>query len=246
MKKATFLVLLLSLAVSVSAQSVDVSKLPTIQVTGTAEINVVPDEVTFSLRVSKSDKNLVTAKAQNDENVGKILALAKRFDIDSKDVKTDFITVAEKFDRKKIDPRDDEYQNVFAGYTVSKTVVVKLRDINRFEEFFTETIKIGVTQVGSVNFQSSKLREHKDRARANAIKAAKEKADAMVKEIGQTIGKAVSIEEENVDSGTSRYSNINSNSTMNFGGDGDKDESVTFAVGTISVKAQVEVKFLLN
>ena len=112
--KTTFLILLLSLAaaISVSAQSVGVRELPTIQVTGTAEIYVVPDEVTFSLRVSKSDKNLVTAKAQNDENVGKILALAKRFNIDSKDVKTDFITVAEKFDRKKIDPKDGEYENV--------------------------------------------------------------------------------------------------------------------------------------
>jgi uncharacterized protein YggE len=168
-----------SMATLVSAQGVDVTKLPTIQVTGTAEINVVPDEVTFSLKVAKSDKSLIEAKNQNDENVGKILALAKRLSIDGKDVKTDFITVAEKFDRKKLDPRDEEYASIFAGYTVSKTVVVKLRDIKRFEEFFTEIVKIGVTQVSNVTFQSSELRKHKDKAREMAIQAAREKAVAI-------------------------------------------------------------------
>ena len=68
-------------AANVKAQTADVSKMPTIEVVGTAEVQVVPDEVTFSLRVRKTDKSLVAAKAQNDENVKKILDLAKRFGV---------------------------------------------------------------------------------------------------------------------------------------------------------------------
>ena len=77
-----------------------------------------------------------------------------------------------------------------------------------------------------------------------AIKAAREKAEGIVKEIGQTIGKAVSIEEENVDGFRSPYANISSNSISTA--DDRDDDGETFSAGTISVKAQVEVRFLLN
>jgi Uncharacterized conserved protein len=245
MRKNVFLLaLLLSCVVSaISAQSIDVTKLPTVQVTGTAEIFVVPDEVTFSLKVAKSDKNLVTAKNQNDENVGRILALAKRFNIDSKDVKTDFITVAEKFDRKRLDAKDEEYSNIFAGYTVSKTVIVKLKDLKKFEEFFTEVVKIGVTQISNVSFQSSELRKYKDQARLMAIRAAREKAVAIAGAINQEVGKAVLIEEKDIDSYRSPYANASSNS---FSISDERDDTNTLAIGTISVKAQVEVQFLLG
>lgn len=245
MRKNVFLLaLLLSCVVSaISAQSIDVTKLPTVQVTGTAEIFVVPDEVTFSLKVAKSDKNLVTAKNQNDENVGRILAIAKRFNIDSKDVKTDFITVAEKFDRKRLDAKDEEYSNIFAGYTVSKTVIVKLKDLKKFEEFFTEVVKIGVTQISNVSFQSSELRKYKDQARLMAIRAAREKAVAIAGAINQEVGKAVLIEEKDIDSYRSPYANASSNS---FSISDERDDTNTLAIGTISVKAQVEVQFLLG
>ena len=231
--------------VSINAQTVAVNQTPTVQVTGTAEIQVVPDEVTFALRVTKSDKSLQVAKTQNDQNIAAIIALTKRFAIDAKDVRTDFISVSEKFDRVK--PKDDdEYQSVFAGYTVSKTIVVKLRDLSRFENFLSEVIKIGVTQISSVSFQSSQIRKHKDQARAAAIRAAKEKAQAITSEIGQSIGKAVSIEEEDVDA-DSRSSNANvTSNSISFGLYDVSGNSETIAPGTITIRARVTARFLLN
>ena len=244
MKKITLITCVLILVCPIAAQNIDVSKYPTIQVTGTAELFVVPDEVSFSLKVSKSNRILTTARVQHDENIAKLIALAKRMGIDAKDIKTDFIDVREKFDRKRIAGSDDEFENVFAGYTVSRTLVVRLRDLSKFEEFFSEVLKIGVSQVSGVTFQSSQLRKYKDQARAMAIKAAREKAEGIVKEIGQAIGKAVSIEEENVDGFRSPYANISSNSISTA--DDRDDDGETFSAGTISVKAQVEVLFLLN
>ena len=177
-------------------QYADVSKAPTIEVTGTAEISVVPDEVSISLNVSKTDKNLNTAKSQNDQGVSAVIALTRKFGVDPKDVKTDFIAVREKNERRKLPGTDDEYHDVFVGYTVSKTVVVKLRDIKKFEEFFSEAVGSGISQINNVVYSTSQLRKHKDAARAMAIRAAREKAEALTREIGQTIGKAVSIEEE--------------------------------------------------
>lgn len=233
-------------AVSIDAQTaaVAVNQPPTVDVSGSAEIQVVPDMVTFALRVTKSDKSLQVAKTQNDANVARIIALTKRFAIDAKDVRTDFISVSEKYDRVK--PKDDdEYQSVFAGYTVSKTIVVKLRDLSKFENFLSEIVNVGVTQIGNVSFQSTEIRRHKDQARALAVRAAREKAEAMAKELGQTIGKAVSIEEEETDN-DNRSANLSANSnTLSFGLYDVSGTSETIAPGTITIRAEVSVRFLL-
>ena len=243
MRISIFLFTIFLFPIVAFSQTVDVSKAPTIEVTGTAEINVVPDEVSISLNISKTNRDLSAAKSQNDEGVTAILGITRRFGIDAKDVKTDFITVKGKTERRKIPNTDDEYRDVFIGYTVSKTVVVKLRDIKRFEEFFSDVVKAGVSQVGNVTYSTSQLRKYKDEARAMAVRAAREKAVALTRELGQTIGKAVSIEEESVDGFRSVNANISSNSFSVS--DADLDPSDAFSVGTISVKAQVKVEFLL-
>jgi hypothetical protein len=99
-----------------------------------------------------------------------------------------------------------------------------------------------VTEVSDVTFESSELRKFKDQARAMAVRTAREKAEAMARELGQTIGKAVSITEEDVDGFRSPYANTSSNS---FSIDGSAANDDT-AIGTISVKAQVKIGFLLN
>jgi uncharacterized protein YggE len=245
MRKNYLPIFIFILAVCFSTNAQNISQMPAVDVTGTSEIKVVPDEVTFALRISKSDKSLQTAKAQNDANISKIIELVKGFGIPAQNIKTDFISVREKYDRIR-QKGDDEYTEVFAGYTVSKTVMVKLQDISKFENLFSEIIKIGVTAVNSVSFQSSQLRKHKDQARAMAMKAAKEKATALAAEIGQTIGKAVSIEEENEERSSYANSSSNSNSISYSTESESADNDATFSAGTITVKALVKVSFLLN
>ncbi len=245
MKKLFCLLLLAFSALSISAQNVDVSKLPTIQVTGTAEIQVVPDTATFSFTVSKKNESVAAAKKENDETINKVTAVANRFGIKQTDVKTDYIRVSEATKRVKIPNSDDDYENVFDGYRVSRSLVIKLRDMTKFESFLTSLLEAGINSVSNVAFSSSEIRKYKDQARADAIRAAKEKAQAIASEIGQSIGKAVSIEEKDVDDYRQSNSNFSVNSNSNsFSNDADDDESST--VGTITVKAQVEAEFLLN
>lgn len=242
--KNALLILLVSLfvALNADAQSVDVDNLPTIQVTGTAEIQVVPDTATLSFTISKKDNSVAVAKKQNDEMVAKVAALAKQFGIAAVDVKTGYISVKEATKREKIIGSDDNYQDVPDGYRVNRDLVIKLRDIGKFETFLTALLDAGVNDVDNVVFTSSELRKFKDQARAQAVRAAKEKAQAIAGEIRQNIGKAISIEEKDIDGYRNPSSNFSSNS-FSTDGEGSPETSV---IGAISVKAQVEVKFLLN
>ncbi len=249
--RTVLILLVLILCVDLSASAQDIDKMPTITVTGTAEIMVAPDEVIFSLDVTKTNKDLQVAKRLNDEAVAKVLELTRRFAIAPQNVKTDFISVDMTYEsireaKKRVynEDGDEIGTKLFKGYEVSKTVIVKLTDISRFEEFFAEALKTGITEINSVKFETSKLRENKDKARDLAMKAAREKAVAMATSVGQNIGKAIRITEGNTANPTISSPNFASN-VVGIGGTFSQGVA-TFAPGAIKVEAQVTVSFLLN
>jgi len=252
--KLIFVALLLTLGLGADVRAQSVDTLPSITLVGTAEIKVAPDEVTFSLDVIKRDKDLPTAKQANDEVVAKVLELARRFNAEPQNVRTDNISVSRKFQMIK-DPKnkifdedgDEIGRKIFLGYEVAKTVTIKLTDLKRFEDFFSESLKTGIAEVNSVNFTTSKLRETNDQARDLAMKAAKEKATAMAASVGQTIGKAIKIEEGTPSNHNFNLSaNYSSNTTSVVSTKVVSESVATFAPGLITVEAQVTVTFLLN
>jgi len=239
---ATAFVLCLSAAAPAQLKG----ELPLVTVSGQAEVLVVPDEVVFTLEVEKMDKTLSMAKEQNDESIRQILALARRFKVAPQDVKTDYISVEMKYSTDIIEDDDDsdekrKVKREFVGYAVSKTVILRFTDIPHFEEFFSAVLQAGISRVRDISFRTSQIRKFKDQARTLAIRAAREKAAALAREIGQTIGKAHSVSEE----GEGRSSAM-SNSTSMVSGRFSEDESSTIAPGTIRVTAQVSVSFILQ
>ncbi|HEU4391347.1 MAG TPA: SIMPL domain-containing protein [Blastocatellia bacterium] len=249
MKRLQFVaVFLLTIPAISNAQEVD--KLPAITVTGTAEVQLAPDEVAFSLDVVKTNKDLQAAKRDNDESVAKVLELTRRFNVAPQNVQTTHISVAMKYEsvrgaktRIYNEDGDEIGKRIFKGYEVSKTVVVRLTDISRFEEFFGEVLKTGITTVDSVSFETSKLRENRDKARDMAMRAAKEKATAMAASIGQVIGKALKVTEASTGGSLNTY-RVSANATAPQGSF--SEGLVTFAPGAIKVEAQVTVSFQLN
>ncbi len=95
MKKLLPIFVITILGLGVSAQD---NKTVTIDVSGTAEVQVAPDEVVFSLDVTNIDMDLQKAKSMNDETVVKVLGLTKRFNIPPQDVKTDYISLDKQYE----------------------------------------------------------------------------------------------------------------------------------------------------
>jgi uncharacterized protein YggE len=246
-----FLCLLVIALLPLATAARQKDNLALITVTGQAELRVPPDEVVFNLEVSKVDKDLALAQQQTDESVRQILALARRYKVGPQDMQTEYISVGMRYNTDVVD--DDEssdstsaatlkkIKREFIGYATSKTVVIRFRDLSHYEQFFAEVIKVGVSKIESVTFGTSQMRKYKDQARTLAIKAAREKATALTSEIGQTIGKAFSIQEEGYSSNSAR-----SNYTGYIATERSDSETSSFAPGSISVKAQVTVSFYLN
>lgn len=235
MRVSAIVALLLATSLPVAADEKPGLRL--ITVTGEAEINVAPDEVVFDVSVQSINKDLRQAKSQTDERLKKLMDLTRKYKISPQDVQTDYIKLEPRY-------RGGDESRLFIGYSVRKDLVFKLRDVTQAESLLSEVIESGVTRINSIRFQTSRLRTYRDQARSLAIKAAQEKAIALTREIGQTIGKAYSIEEEVPERGYASQ-NVMANTTSTVGSDS-VDTEGTLSLGQIKINARVTVRFELN
>jgi uncharacterized protein YggE len=99
----------------------------------------------------------------------------------------------------------------------------------------------GINNIGNVEFQSSKIEEHKSAARKEAMKEAKRKAEDYVSVLGQKVGKALLIS----DASTAYYPQPMYKEMRTMAAV-DSAPQETLAVGEIEVTANVTVSFLLE
>lgn len=218
-----------------------------ITVTGDAEVRVVPDEVILTLGVETWDKVLDVAKSQNDRIVTQTLALTGEYGIDPQHVQTEYVHIEPRYRNGYYEDRD------FIGYFVRKTIVITLRDLAKFEALLSDVLSAGVDHVQGIEFRTTELRQHRDEARALAIKAAQEKAVALAGELGQKVGEPQTIEEAQSSWwsgygswwGSSWGEAMGQNVIQELGGGTPAGEG-SVAPGQISVNARVTVTFKLG
>src|SRR5262245_50501014 len=104
----------------------DPPPLPSIEVSGAADVKVVPDEIVIRMGVESRDMSIDKAKQDNDERVRKILGIAKDAHIDSKDVQTDYVRISPQYEH-------EDFKTVFKGYQVETSVAVILHNIKEYD-----------------------------------------------------------------------------------------------------------------
>ncbi len=218
-----------------------------ISVNGDATVKVVPDEIILTLGVETRHKELVEAKSENDKRVRRVIALAKSYGVDPKHIQTDFINISPEYDYIDYD------LDRIVGYRVGKTIVITLKDIDKFDGLYSDVLELGANYVHGIEFRTSELRKYRDQARALAIKAAEEKATALAAELGRSIGNPTQIN-ENYSGWWSSYGRwwgyrwggmMSQNVVQNAGMEGYTTEGGV-APGQIEVNASVSVTFELR
>lgn len=223
-----------------------VTQPPQISVSGSAEVKVAPDQIFLSVGVETRHESLEKAKQQNDESVAKALRFLKDNGVEDKNVQTDFISVEPTYDSNVSRTKP-------VTYVIRKTIEIKLTTIASFEGLLTGLLTNGINNVHGIDFRTSQLRKHRDTARAMAIRAAKEKADAMASELGVKRGKVSSITANDWGGswsgmgGWGRHGGggMFQNAVQNVSGPSEESDG-TLSIGQISVSATVNVSFLIE
>ena len=218
--------------------------LPSISVSGSATVFVTPDKVQVQFGVEVFDAKLDAARAAHDERVRKILAAVKDVGVEAKDVRTTHASVAPEYDRDQHGMiRYDQRR----GFRVTKSIGVTLRDASKLDALVNRAFDAGATTLNSIGFESTELKKHRDDARRQSAKAAREKAELIAAELGSKVGRAIRINEE-LPPDFNPYAQMASN-RMSFdaaGGPAGSEGEPTFALGQIEVKVVVHATFELT
>jgi len=215
------------------AQGQEVCRGPKIvKTTGTAELKVAPDQASIQLGVERQSATAKYAKAEVASTSRKILAALKELNIEDKDIQTAYLYLEPMVDYRK--------GLRITNFTAEQSLSITVRDLSKLDAVMDAVIAAGANQIGGIEYQSSDLRKYRDQARDAAALAAREKAEALAKALGNQIGKTYSIEEVPQPEG---YSGPVPGLMANASLEESRSRAPSTAPGQLTVKASVVVSF---
>jgi uncharacterized protein YggE len=143
----------------------------TVQVTGTAVINVPPDRALIQLGVQSNGKTPREVQSRNAATISNVINIIKALGVTAKDISTD---------QYVIEPLYEDYDSLrIKGYRIHNVVSITMHDVDKTSAVIAAAFEEGANQVVNVEFYTSELRKYRDQAREMAMTAAAEKASAL-------------------------------------------------------------------
>ncbi|HTN22161.1 MAG TPA: SIMPL domain-containing protein [Pelobium sp.] len=181
MKKLLFIALIAFATSSVFAQNVDLRK--KIEVNGTAETEVTPDEIYIGISLKeymdgKKKVSIEELESQLQKAVAKAGIAQEDFMINNISAYTNY------WDKKK-DPT----------FLASKQYSIKVKDLNKFNTVISGVDAKGIASTNIERYAYSKEDELKKELKIKALRQAKEKATYLVESIGDKLYQVLEINE---------------------------------------------------
>ena len=218
----------------------------TVQVSGTAVVNVPPDRALIQLGVQSTGTTPEAVETANSDAIQRVINTVRIMGIDPKDIATDLYV---------IEPVYENYDSLYIkGYRINNLVAITLRDVSKTSKVIAAALRAGANQVVNVDLYTSDLRKYRDQARELAMKAAAEKASALAGAVGAKTHCVLNISENSWSSYNGWWYGRNQNQmTQNVvqnvapsAGPGTSADAETVSLGQISVRSEVGVTFSLN
>ena len=166
-----------------------------ITVTGKAEQRIQPDRATLSFVIATSSKMPSAAQLDNETATARVIAALRTAGASDGEINPRGLVITTE-QRSEQDPRipiEVRTETVSVTYTVVTTeIAVATAKLGSVGKMVRGAFDAGAT-TGNVDFSSSKMRKLADDARAAAMKAAVEKAEAMTKAAGASRGSVISV-----------------------------------------------------
>jgi hypothetical protein len=157
-------------------------EIPAIEVVGTGEMEIVPDEIyiAFTLKERFEGKTKIEIENQEKELKKRLIKLDIDLnDLQLSDANSDYI----KIKRKKND------------VIASKDYLLKVKTTAQIAKVFELLDEINAFNANIDRVDHSEIEKYKNEVKMIAVKAAKEKATNLLSAIGETIGKPLLIQE---------------------------------------------------
>lgn len=161
----------------------------TLDVSATGEVNVTPDRAIVSAGVVQQGKTAREAMINNATLMTAVFDELEAAGIPKSDITTSQLSLQPQYDYQ------DRRRPTIEGYEVRNTVTVKSDDIEQIGPMLDALVRAGVNNINQVQFTVKDTKAAMETARAEAIRDAKAKAEAMADAAGVNLGALISLRE---------------------------------------------------
>lgn len=180
-----------------------VSATNTISVSGEGEVFAVPDIATISISIREESKKVSDAQNKVSAKIKTTLAAVRKLGVPDKDIKTQNYNSYPKYEWQNGTvscmgmncPPPYPGKQVLAGYEVSQSVTITVRNLDLVNGIIDALGQASVTDMNGPNFAIDKQDELKAQARKEAIDKARAKAEVLASDLGVTLVRVVSFSE---------------------------------------------------
>jgi hypothetical protein len=152
--------------------------------------------------ITEGGKDIVALQKENTDKANSAIDFLKAQGIEAKDIKTANYNVAPRY--QYYDCKNPESSvspcppAEIAGYTITQTVSVKIRDFTKISGVISGVVNSGANSVSSISFAIDDQTALENQAKEQAITQAREKAELVAKAGGFSVGRLLSLEEGNI------------------------------------------------
>ena len=231
-------IMLLAIAVMPLAAADIPDYIPTISVSGSAEVSMKPDTAYFSITASFTEETTEEARAKVSEMIGNAAEiLTSEFGLSADDLSTSYISASPEYQWK-----DDE--RILIGQKAVQTLEITLHDIDSIGPVYDRLMSLSGISISDVTLDKEDKSEEYRQARMDAVRDAYSKAEAFAQAAGVEVGSILSIT-DGTSYGTPLYRSAN---LMLASADAAYAEAspTVFYSGEITVSASVSIIYSIS
>ncbi len=226
--------LIFILALSLPAWAEDIE--PRVTVSGTAIVEVTPDEMLWSLRVANKGPGIEELAGQHSDIVRSVLSFIGKAGVAKDDTQTSMMQFGENWEH-------ENGRRIQKGYFASSQITFKLTDFSKYQHLWIGLAKIKDMSIQNIGYGYSKRIEAQNKARVDALLVAKEKAFTMAKTLNVKLGDPLVIEDDPSYAEPRRSKMMMAEAAPFRSGSSDGGG---YALGKIEIMSRVKVVFELN
>ncbi len=178
-----------SASTSATAQAT-APKSRTLVVTGQGEASAAPDLLTLTIGVETQADTATNALRQNNAQMQATIDRLKKSGVADKDMQTSNLSVNPRYNYE-----ENRSSPKIIGYSANNMLTVKLRDVAGAGDLIDKAVSDGANNLGGISFGFADDKPLMAKARENAVEDAKEKAAALARAAGVSLGPIIQIQD---------------------------------------------------
>lgn len=210
----------------------------TIMIESQGKVEVLPDEASFYINLSCLDKSIATAKQCLVDKSNALIAQLTSFGIKKEDIMTTSVDLQKSY-------QWINNSQVFEGYRSTTVVHVKMRDISKLDEVYTQLLDNQNLELSGLSYTHSQMDSLKNDACVIALKKSGVLADKLLTELPEKNKEILKIGNVQITS-SSPQPMMMANAEKRMESTGYDAGSIAISKGMIEVNATLYVEYSIK